>query len=179
MVCKSYRTFDAVVTILASEVIIGHKLRLDCARKSVRASSDSEDRKAFWCMYFWRHCYVLFEKKLFFTFPKICGFIKKNVEVKLKKLEIKFLHEQWWSWAWLYESTWKIEHFLVGGKTTKIPEFLGGFYALWMFEGQIYPSHVHETSKNCRTVFLLCLRTSTKFQVKILRGKNYGRFWPS
>jgi len=50
------------------------------------------------------------------------------------------------------------------------------FYTLWMFEGQIYPSHVHETSENCRTGFLLCLRTSTKFQLKISRGKKYGRF---
>ena len=178
MVCKSYRSFDAVATILASEVIIGHKLRSDCARKSVRASSDSEGRKAFWRMYFWRYCYELFEKKLFSTLPKICGFIQKNVDVKLKKLETKFLYEQWWSWAWIYESNWKIELFYVGGKTAK-NEFLGCFYTLWMFEGEIYPSHVHETSENCRTGFLLRLRTSTKFQVKILRGKKYGKFWPS
>ena len=73
------------------------------------------------------------------------------------------------------ESNWKIELFYVGGKTAK-NEFLGCFYTLWMFEGEIYPSHVHETSENCRTGFLLRLRTSTKFQVKILRGKKYGKF---
>jgi len=109
---------------MAFEVMIGHNSRPDCARESVKISSDSEDSNPYFevCYaYMWRHCDMICGEHPFFTLPKnLVVLIQKAVKHKLNTLEITFLHNKcqlrpslcevnWnkWTFFW-WEQLWKL-----------------------------------------------------------------------
>jgi len=73
--------WHAEASVVTFKVIIGHNSRTECAKESVKTSSDAEDSNALFevcCAYLRHHCDVFFGKIRFPRSQKYRGFYTKS-----------------------------------------------------------------------------------------------------
>jgi len=142
-----FRSTEA--TVATSKVIIGRKSPTECAKESMKISSDAKDSNEFFdvcCAYVRCHCGLFFRKKRFSAW-------KRNT------LEIMFQLKYVGHDPNFAKITEKMHFPLSRGDALQNQTFLF-LHPLGCIKRKLYPIKIHQTSANCLTSLSCCRKTS-------------------